>query len=82
MLAASRLASFGAIWLATRALQTRKGQQWSRKADKGLERIAEKAGKKAIVAKRNVKRHGGLAVAGLVAIAVGSVLLGKAAAKR
>lgn len=79
MLAASRLASLGAIWLATKAIETRKGQQWSTKADERLERIAEKAGKKATVAKRNVKRHGRLAVAGLVAIAVGSVLLGRAA---
>lgn len=79
MFAASRLASLGAIWLATRAIETKKGQRWSRKADERLERITEKAGKKAVVAKRNVKRHGRLAVAGLVAIAVGTALLGKAA---
>lgn len=79
MFAASRIASLGAIWLATKAIETKKGQRWSKKADDRLERITEKAGKKALVAKRNVSRNGRLAVAGLIVIAVGGVLLGKAA---
>ena len=79
MVVASRLASLGAIWIATKALETRKGQKLSERADARLTALTTDAEKKARRVRKNVSKNGKLAAAGLAAIAVGSALIARAA---
>lgn len=78
MVAASRVASVAAVWLATRLLETQKGREMSRQIDRRVDRMTSAAADSIASASRNARMHSGRAAAGLAAIALGGLLLATA----
>lgn len=79
VMAISRFASLGAIMAVTKLLETDRGRHFSKKVDAKIDKATTEANKVLAVAGSNAKDNLRWTAAGLVAIAIGTAFLARAA---